>query len=111
MAAVNRSTDCLRRIRWKPARYPHRLTRYSERQSNVMLDTGVRAINALLTVGRGQRMGLFAGGVGKSVLLGMMARATRADVLSWDLSANVAAKLKILSKIFSAFPTVARVRW
>ena len=47
-----------------------------------VLDTGVRPINALLTVGRGQRMGLFAGsGVGKSVLLGMMARYTRADVI------------------------------
>ena len=46
------------------------------------LDTGVRAINALLTVGRGQRIGLFAGtGVGKSVLLGMMARYTEADVI------------------------------
>ncbi len=46
------------------------------------LDTGVRAINALLTVGRGQRLGLFAGtGVGKSVLLGMMARYTEADVI------------------------------
>jgi flagellum-specific ATP synthase len=45
------------------------------------LDVGVRAINALLTVGRGQRMGLFAGsGVGKSVLLGMMTRYTDADV-------------------------------
>ena len=45
------------------------------------LDVGVRSINALLTVGRGQRMGLFAGsGVGKSVLLGMMARYTSADV-------------------------------
>jgi flagellum-specific ATP synthase len=45
------------------------------------LDTGVRAINGLLTVGRGQRLGLFAGsGVGKSVLLGMMARYTAADV-------------------------------
>ncbi len=45
------------------------------------LDVGVRAINALLTVGRGQRMGLFAGsGVGKSVLLGMMTRFTNADV-------------------------------
>lgn len=45
------------------------------------LDVGVRAINALLTVGRGQRLGLFAGsGVGKSVLLGMMARYTQADV-------------------------------
>jgi flagellum-specific ATP synthase len=46
------------------------------------LDVGVRAINALLTVGRGQRMGLFAGsGVGKSVLLGMMARYTAAEVI------------------------------
>lgn len=46
------------------------------------LDVGVRAINAMLTVGRGQRMGLFAGsGVGKSVLLGMMARYTSAEVI------------------------------
>jgi flagellum-specific ATP synthase len=46
------------------------------------LDVGIRAINAMLTVGRGQRLGLFAGsGVGKSVLLGMMARYTTADVI------------------------------
>lgn len=46
------------------------------------LDTGVRCINALLTVGLGQRLGLFAGaGVGKSQLLGMMARYTSADVI------------------------------
>ena len=46
------------------------------------LDVGVRAINALMTVGRGQRMGLFAGsGVGKSSLLGMMTRNTEADVV------------------------------
>ncbi|AIA55124.1 flagellar protein export ATPase FliI [Acidithiobacillus caldus] len=46
------------------------------------LDVGVRSINALFTVGRGARMGLFAGsGVGKSVLLGMMARNTEADVI------------------------------
>ena len=46
------------------------------------LDVGVRAINGLLTIGRGQRMGLFAGsGVGKSVLLGMMTRYTDADVI------------------------------
>jgi flagellum-specific ATP synthase len=46
------------------------------------LDVGVRAINGLLTIGRGQRIGLFAGsGVGKSVLLGMMARYTAADVI------------------------------
>lgn len=45
------------------------------------LDLGVRAINALLTCGRGQRVGIMAGsGVGKSVLLGMMARHTAADV-------------------------------
>ncbi len=49
---------------------------------NTPMDVGVRAINALLTVGRGQRMGLFAGsGVGKSVLLGMMTRFSTADVI------------------------------
>ena len=46
------------------------------------LDVGIRSINSLLTIGRGQRVGLFAGsGVGKSVLLGMMARYTSADVI------------------------------
>ncbi len=46
------------------------------------LDVGIRAINAILSVGRGQRMGLFAGtGVGKSVLLGMMTKYTTADVV------------------------------
>ena len=45
------------------------------------LDLGVRSINGLLTCGRGQRMGIFAGsGVGKSVLLGMVARHTEAKV-------------------------------
>ena len=49
---------------------------------NVPLDVGVRAINALFSVGRGQRMGLFAGsGVGKSMLLGMMTKFTSADVI------------------------------
>ncbi|CAG7856953.1 F-type H+-transporting ATPase subunit beta [biofilm metagenome] len=46
------------------------------------LDVGVRTINSLLCVGRGQRMGLFAGtGVGKSILLGMMTKFTTADVV------------------------------
>jgi len=46
------------------------------------LDVGVRCINSLLSVGRGQRLGLFAGsGVGKSVLLGMMTKYTNADVV------------------------------
>ncbi len=45
------------------------------------LSTGIRAIDGLLTCGKGQRMGIFAGsGVGKSVTLGMMSRYTTADV-------------------------------
>jgi len=52
------------------------------RPINAPMDVGVRAINALNTVGVGQRMGLFAGsGVGKSVLLGMMTRGCEADVV------------------------------
>jgi flagellum-specific ATP synthase len=47
-----------------------------------VLDVGVKAINGVLTVGRGQRLGLVAGsGVGKSVLLGMLTRFTKADVV------------------------------
>lgn len=46
------------------------------------LDVGIRVINTLLTVGKGQRLGIFAGsGVGKSVLLGMMTRFTQADIV------------------------------
>jgi flagellum-specific ATP synthase len=49
---------------------------------NQVLDVGVKAINGLLTMGRGQRIGLIAGsGVGKSSLLGMMTRFTKADVV------------------------------
>ncbi|MCE5388171.1 MAG: FliI/YscN family ATPase [Acidithiobacillus sp.] len=58
---------------------PHPLRRSRIR---LPMDVGVRSINALLTVGEGQRVGLFAGsGVGKSVLLGMMARHAFADVV------------------------------
>ncbi|WP_414830147.1 flagellar protein export ATPase FliI [Alteromonas sp. H39] len=54
----------------------------SRRPIEKPMDVGVRAINALNTVGIGQRMGLFAGsGVGKSVLLGMMTRGSEADVV------------------------------
>lgn len=46
------------------------------------LDVGIRSINSLITVGRGQRLGLFAGsGVGKSVLMGMMTKFTEADIV------------------------------
>ena len=53
-----------------------------ERQTiSQVLETGVRAIDGTLTIGRGQRVGIFAGsGVGKSTLLGMVARHARADV-------------------------------
>ncbi|MGZ4976729.1 MAG: flagellar protein export ATPase FliI [Methylobacter sp.] len=54
----------------------------SRRPIREPLDVGVRAINSILSVGRGQRMGLFAGtGVGKSVLLGMMTKFTTADIV------------------------------
>jgi len=53
----------------------------SRKRINYPLQTGVKAIDGLLTVGRGQRIGIFAGsGVGKSVMLGMIARNTDADV-------------------------------
>jgi len=61
---------------WRPA--PPAMAR---RRILTPLATGVRAIDGLLTCGRGQRVGIFAGsGVGKSTLLGMMARGTSADV-------------------------------
>jgi flagellum-specific ATP synthase len=53
----------------------------SRRRIDRPLDLGIRAINGLLTCGMGQRMGIFAGsGVGKSVMMGMIARNTSADV-------------------------------
>ncbi|HET6487465.1 MAG TPA: FliI/YscN family ATPase [Spirochaetia bacterium] len=62
--AVNAPPDVLRR-----------------RRIREVLPTGVRSIDGLLTVGKGQRMGIFAGsGIGKSTLLGMIARNTTADV-------------------------------
>ena len=68
------------------------------------LDVGVRAINSLLTVGRGQRIGLFAGsGVGKSVLLGMMARYTEADVIVVGLIGERGREVKeFIEKILGA---------
>ena len=54
----------------------------ARQQIDTPLDVGIRSINALFSIGRGQRMGLVAGsGVGKSVLLGMMTRFTAADVI------------------------------
>jgi len=53
----------------------------SRKRITTSLDIGIRAVNGLLTIGCGQRMGIFSGsGVGKSVLLGMIARNTKADV-------------------------------
>jgi flagellum-specific ATP synthase len=48
---------------------------------SAVLETGIRAIDGVLTCGKGQRVGIFSGsGIGKSVLLGMLARSSRADV-------------------------------
>ncbi len=61
---------------------PEPLNPLSRQPISEPLDVGVRAINSMLPVGRGQRMGLFAGsGVGKSMLLGMMTRFTEADII------------------------------
>lgn len=61
---------------------PHIINPLHRHPISEPLDVGIRAINALLTVGRGQRLGLFAGsGVGKSMLLGMMTRFTTADIV------------------------------
>lgn len=54
---------------------------FLRKRINRPLDTGIRAINGLLTIGCGQRIGIFSGsGVGKSVMLGMITRKTSADV-------------------------------
>lgn len=71
-----------------PAVLPHRARLHSEPVSplhrpriDAPLGTGIRAIDGMLTCGKGQRLGIFAGsGVGKSTLLGQMARSTTADV-------------------------------
>ncbi len=61
--------------------YGTQLNPLDRRPIDQPLDLGIRSLNALLTCGRGQRLGIFAGsGVGKSALLGMIARYTRADV-------------------------------
>ena len=70
----------LRSVRWVPghAEPPHPLDREPISEA---LPSGVRAVDGFLTLGRGQRVGIFAGsGVGKSTLLGMLARGTAADV-------------------------------
>lgn len=66
-------------VPWSLVREP--LNPLLRRRIDAPLDLGVRAMNTLLTCGEGQRIGIMAGsGVGKSVLLGMIARYTRADL-------------------------------
>ncbi|MBJ7310685.1 flagellar protein export ATPase FliI [Rugamonas sp. CCM 8940] len=61
---------------------PPRINPLKKKSVTESLDVGVRAINAMLTLGKGQRVGLMAGsGVGKSVLLGLITRQTVADVV------------------------------
>ena len=61
---------------------PRRINPLKRRPVDTPLNVGIKAINGLITVGKGQRIGLMAGsGVGKSVLLGMMCKNTEADVI------------------------------
>jgi flagellum-specific ATP synthase len=61
--------------------YPPPLNPLQRGMVREVLETGIRAIDTLLTLGRGQRIGIFAGsGVGKSTVLGMLAREVQADV-------------------------------
>lgn len=54
---------------------------FSRRRINAPLETGIKVLDAMLTMGRGQRMGIFSGsGVGKSTLMGMICRSSKADV-------------------------------
>jgi flagellum-specific ATP synthase len=65
----------------KRALYPPPLNPLRRGMVEQVLETGVRAIDALLTIGRGQRVGIFSGsGVGKSTVVGMIARQVKADV-------------------------------
>ena len=84
MDALGRPVDGLGALPQGPALYPFRADpppAHARRRVGEPLDLGVRAINTFLTTCRGQRMGIFAGsGVGKSVLLSMLARYTGADV-------------------------------
>src|SRR5690606_8959131 len=87
---LGRVVDALGRpIDWHPLHtsgrvpvYPPPLNPMQRDSVSAPLPTGVRAIDGLLTLGRGQRLGLFGGsGVGKSTLLGMITRGTAADVI------------------------------
>lgn len=80
---VGKPLDGLGPIKGDEVSYqPKPLNPLARRAIKEPLDVGVRSINSFITVGQGQRMGLFAGsGVGKSVLLGMMTRGTNADVI------------------------------
>ena len=72
----------------------------------------MRSINALLTVGGGQRIGLFAGsGVGKSVLLGMMARYTKADVIVVGLIGERGREVQEFVEQHARTRRHARARW
>jgi len=71
----------LDRVRATRLGHPGRINPLDRAPIREILETGIKAIDCLFTIGRGQRMGIFAGsGVGKSTLLGMIARNVRADI-------------------------------
>jgi len=80
---LGRPQDGLGPLKWETKVRVHQNPPDALRRQRIreVLPTGIRAIDGLLTCGKGQRVGIFAGsGVGKSVLLGMMARYTKAEV-------------------------------
>ncbi len=84
---------------------------HSRKRVGAPLDLGVRALNTFLTCCRGQRMGIFAGsGVGKSVLLSMLARNVDADVSVIGLVGERGARCRNSCRMTSA-RKVLRVRW
>lgn len=78
--ALDGKGDIAGTVPWPVHRAP--IDPLRRRDDDIVLETGIRVIDTMLTLGKGQRVGVFAGsGVGKSTLLGMLARHVRADVI------------------------------
>ena len=85
-------------FKWK-GRKPFR-----EKKIDKIFDVGVRTINSVVTIGRGQRIGIIAGsGVGKSVLLQMMSKYSESDVVVVGLIGERAREVKVMVESLLSF--------